>query len=1324
MTSNESRLNEDQDFQVLWAQALDRYHSLTGHVLRIEDDVVRTASLETLERLAEQKSKDFDRKRDRHKSLCAPLKSCLHFFRLALNSSHAISNITAFPAAGIIVGAASNLLKACQNLSLAYDELEKLFLRIGYITERLSVYNIRRLDKRLHNAIIRIFTAILVVLGTAEKLTTRSRAKAFARMVFIGDDEVDETIHQLDQAVEAEQHLLASLNHETLADVHNRVETLSFEVHRNSENYHSGHTEASVAKLLTYDLDDRNTDDTVFLKWKQGTSPLLWIFGRPGMGKSVLASRTISLLQSEHSAHASNLAMVAYMYFKSNVVTQQTCQQMVKSVMSQYMEQNQRFKKVLLEKLQGKHAVLQDPVRAWEEFILHSMVAHDSATYLHARAYLIIDGLDEISIEERNKVLDCLHLLGNSSHLRVAVFCRPHVSAGTRWEGSRLFTNHMSRTIRMTSEQNLFEIEAFAVDRLEYVSILNSGHPDDVDALAGRIFQTVVTGSDGMFLWAKLMFDRISSLSSIEDVEECLQKLPQGLDAMLLKTFQRLGDNETAELSYLADMASTLLCIERPLSTAELAVLLFKLRGRHYQALEKDIRVRYASILQVGGPLPDLYAGKPANDEKGPSGRFNFLRHKSTTRATGNTLDTKSRTIPQRSLHHHSKVTTAATSAFSNTTNGRTSLSKRAIPSHWSKQTVAFGHATIREFLLSCGDHDHAGNLKCDTITEDLNAFRLRLVVAFLSLLRETSVSEDETPGLSEYAETHWIQLLSEVQFDVLPEALQLRAARAIAAFFLDETRSQRMLERIDSHFWETWFLTTKYRHIVRDILAAHLDHLDSTIQTWARRVAGSTRVLFEPMCIYAARHWLESEKWNEDWHFSRGQVELSLLICCNKLDTPAEKTMKTANRWSSMARFEMADIEQAAKILPITRNARWYVGVGWMLINAARASDSERRERAHTYFERARLDDPTDWQSYEGLARCYGDTGENYQKANAFMQQAIERLPQGHKALYSLKLQVASWARSAGPPTLALETAREAYTVAPRVSALSLYLHSLFSTKRYDEYLSVLLTHNSKACGGRFKDLYHFFRFRYRSPGSSKLITQLEHIALNHDRLVVAQVLREQVAPFFLALPMKDRDIADLRTGLAIAHLLWRYDDGDALAVCEPLYSALLDSIDSHPDQDSPELIAQWSSAAQVLAHLHLDAALTLPREGELHHHLQILSSLSSRSPPPDHDPNLPSPSDRPRTTYPTLALGYLKRTLPPLRGLQEGDWKPLFHPTIHRALALLSTADLRTITSTQTKRDAYDDLARALALAGETGDARKAWAEAIALAPSRGDG
>ena len=91
-------------------------------------------------------------------------------------------------------------------------------------------------------------------------------------------------------------------------------------------------------------------DDAMFQAWEQEKVPCLWVFGKPGVGKTILAARTIETLQSKYLQYSDipSLTSVSYLYFKDNNPKLQDCAQIWKMATLQIIRANDRFKKHIL----------------------------------------------------------------------------------------------------------------------------------------------------------------------------------------------------------------------------------------------------------------------------------------------------------------------------------------------------------------------------------------------------------------------------------------------------------------------------------------------------------------------------------------------------------------------------------------------------------------------------------------------------------------------------------------------------------------------------------------------------------------------------------------------------------------------------------------------------------------------------------------------------------------------------------------------------------------------------------------------------------------
>lgn len=136
---------------------------------------------------------------------------------------------------------------------------------------------------------------------------------------------------------------------------------------------------------------------------------------------------------------------------------------------------------------------------------------------------ILVDGLDEAGSTENNELAAVLQKYSSRlpKWLRILVLSR-NISAVQKWFGE-------ARKINLTAEirENREDLERFVRERLKE-------YGDESDALEKAI-ETIVSQSDGVFLYAKITVDALlDGKISLDEV----QTFPRGLDQIYLRWFQ------------------------------------------------------------------------------------------------------------------------------------------------------------------------------------------------------------------------------------------------------------------------------------------------------------------------------------------------------------------------------------------------------------------------------------------------------------------------------------------------------------------------------------------------------------------------------------------------------------------------------------------------------------------------------------------------------------------------------------------------------------------------------------------------------------------
>ena len=80
-------------------------------------------------------------------------------------------------------------------------------------------------------------------------------------------------------------------------------------------------------------------DDSTFASWKCDTNSILWLYGIPGCGKTVLCSTAIEDALNQRSYATEQAVRVGFYYFDFNDQNQQRCDTMLRSLIAQLSQQ-------------------------------------------------------------------------------------------------------------------------------------------------------------------------------------------------------------------------------------------------------------------------------------------------------------------------------------------------------------------------------------------------------------------------------------------------------------------------------------------------------------------------------------------------------------------------------------------------------------------------------------------------------------------------------------------------------------------------------------------------------------------------------------------------------------------------------------------------------------------------------------------------------------------------------------------------------------------------------------------------------------------------
>ncbi|KAH9073528.1 hypothetical protein EDB83DRAFT_80797 [Lactarius deliciosus] len=299
-----------------------------------------------------------------------------------------------------------------------------------------------------------------------------------------------------------------------------------------------------------------------FAEWKS-TGSLLWIYGKPGSGKSILCS---TIIQDVASLHDEGSASMAYFYFDFRDLHKQHRRNLLPSLLIQLSAQSRPCCDIFSHLYSAHDNGEQKPSDA-----VMIQCLKDMLTIPNPRpVYIILDALDECPNwpgipSPREQVLALVKELVDLHlpHLHICVTSRPEYDIRatlTPWAHYRV---------------SLHDESGQKKDIVDYV---NSVVYSDSETMMKKwreddrkmVVETLSEKADGMFRWVYCQLDALRQCLP-SSVPRALKELPESLD----ETYERIVmDIKKANSAHAYRLLQCLAVAIRPLSVAELAELL------------------------------------------------------------------------------------------------------------------------------------------------------------------------------------------------------------------------------------------------------------------------------------------------------------------------------------------------------------------------------------------------------------------------------------------------------------------------------------------------------------------------------------------------------------------------------------------------------------------------------------------------------------------------------------------------------------------------------------------------------------------------------
>ena len=285
---------------------------------------------------------------------------------------------------------------------------------------------------------------------------------------------------------------------------------------------------------------------------------LTCVLGSPGTGKTILAASSIQKLRQLIETSMQPSQVVCYFFFEANQLGKSSRHNALRAILAQILQQ------CMVDDLVIDFFTFAMSVRREGQLdaTYDEMIGLLTVLAKHLDAmYLILDGVDECD-EPDDFMLD-LWRMQECEKVRLLFFSRPNVGFLRR-------TIPISRSLRVDRTTNHADLELYFNWQLRYLQELRL-LPSQL--AFESLIPSLLSGADGMFLWARLMMVHLKSPAFSPNVRLSIIlniKMPERLEDMYDRILRQIISGPRHEQSLAKSIFTWLTFGKQPLSDSEL----------------------------------------------------------------------------------------------------------------------------------------------------------------------------------------------------------------------------------------------------------------------------------------------------------------------------------------------------------------------------------------------------------------------------------------------------------------------------------------------------------------------------------------------------------------------------------------------------------------------------------------------------------------------------------------------------------------------------------------------------------------------------------
>ncbi|KAL3473862.1 NACHT and TPR domain protein [Aspergillus californicus] len=991
-------VGQETQIPAICERAIRKYEEIAEEAIDVEF-LLNIKDVDDLTKEIDTRNTKFAEFRERRGVIFDVLKAAMIPVQL-LNDVAAGGVSIAFPPSGVVFGALALLIGAAKGVSASYDAIQDLMGALKNFTTRLKTYSTESISENLSDKLSDVLVALVEIFALSMKTIRRGRLLKFTRNILHGNgDAIQVAMTRLDNLTMVETRLVGaetlteskrtgrlvndvsvtvSATNATVMDtgitvhqmnarvseVQDMLGTLVLSVNEGKQE-RSDEREQSLHVLVTKILRPSRTDpaqdcydninkaripgtgdwvrnEDIFNGWVDKATPIIFISGNPGAGKSYLSTNIISFLCNRYPQHVltTSLVSVGYFFFKDNNPETRSFHQALRDVAFQISKNDPVYQKYL--STIGDYANISNLESAWRLLFREYFLQKPKNESI---VYILLDAVDEAFGEEREIFISLAKDLYDVSNcrLRLALVGRPHIS-DQLLEGLEV----EAPTIHVTRRKNSSDIGSYIQASIKKSAVLRR-----VSAgLRQEITEKLYNGADGMFLWVNLMLQELVKKRNESSMRRVLEHPPSGLKEIMRHVLSSLSAScNEEELEYFNEIVIWITMSKQPLTLAQLDSILkfMSPEGDGMIYLEGALRRQFASFFDV-------------NREDG--------------------LTTAE--LQSISIHSNDDDEDEAEYAFDDVDNF-TDFNSDGIST-----TITFAHASIGDFFRDESEGKVSAGDKHIAVGVDYREAKAHLLKAFLKMFTNPDFAKRADDGAKlisrghnlfhrdtlVYAANNWVFHLQST----IPSECSAGDREEIAKMLLSAFRSDDCI--IQWVAYRAWESTTANIHAVRQWWTERevLESLTQDERDFISATEHDPITTFRPVTLFCLDKWVRGNVWDPFWL-------AGVVWNYQQLIKGIEVHILQGFNPSSKELVDAAGFEDSQK------NALWYRRCAIVLRRAGH------HEKAIEFFNTALCIDPENHETSFGMAKAYHYKGE-LQNALHHYQETRKRL--SAKALLS----------------------------------------------------------------------------------------------------------------------------------------------------------------------------------------------------------------------------------------------------------------------------------------------------------------------------------